>query len=123
MYSNSTQCDNAWLFHTTDTDVGYIHSSKKPLSTHEIVLFPSEILRNWIRSGVRLVGDLPFRNGVLDENEMYNMLHNNTNMYCEVMLVKTALYQYRMNIVNGNEESVVQIRPLESKEYYNVYIQ
>ena len=106
-----------------NTDVGYIHSAKKPLSTHEIVLFPAEILRNWIRSGVRLVGDQPFRNGVLDENEMYNMLHNKTNMYCEVMLVKTALYQYCMNIVNGNEESVVQIRPLKSKEYYNVYLQ
>ena len=58
----------------------------------------------------------------VDENEMYNMLDNKTNMYCEVMLVKTALYQYRMNIVNGNKESAVQIRPLKSKEYYNVYI-
>ena len=80
-------------------------------------------LRNWIRSGARVVGDLPFRNGVLDENEMHNMLDNKTNMYFEVMLVKTALYQYRMNIVNSNEKSVVQIRPLKSKEYYNVYIQ
>ena len=44
-------------------------------------------------------------------------------MYCEVMLVKTALYPFRMNLVNGNKESVVQIRPLKSKEYYNVYIQ
>ena len=69
-------------------------------------------LRNWIRSGVKVVGDLPFRNGVLDENEMNNMLDNKTNMYFEVRLVKTALYQYRMNIVNGNKESVVQIRPI-----------
>ena len=51
------------------------------------------------------------------------MLDNKTNMYCEVTLVKTALYQYRMNIVNGNKKSVVQIIPLKSKEYYNVYIQ
>ena len=28
-------------------------------------------LRNWIRSGIRIVGDLPFTNGILDEHTMY----------------------------------------------------
>ena len=44
-------------------------------------------------------------------------------MYCEVMLIKTALYPYRMNIVNGNNESLIPIKPLKSKEYYNVLLQ
>ena len=80
-------------------------------------------LRNWIRSGFRVVSDLPFINGILDENAMYTMLDNKKNMYCEVMLIKTALYPYRMNIVNGNNESLIPIKPLKSKEYYNVFLQ
>ena len=43
--------------------------------THDVgckknVLF----LRNWIRSGVREVGDLTFTNGVLDERSMYHRI-------------------------------------------------
>ena len=54
---------------------------------------------------------------------MYTMLDNKKNMYCEVMLIKTALYPYRMSIVNGNNESLIPIKPLKSKEYYNVFLQ
>ena len=126
-YKNAVQCFNK--AYVTDESTFEKSVLNQPLWGNKYITYYVGrrknvlFLRNRIRSGIRVVGDLPFRNGVLDENEMYNMLDNKTNMYCEVMLVKTALYQYRMNIVNGNKESVVQIRPLKSKEYYNVYIQ
>ena len=57
-------------------------------------------LRNWIRSGVRKVCDLPFKNGILDENGMYIKLDCKRNIFCEILLVKKALYPYRECIKN-----------------------
>ena len=78
-------------------------------------------LRNWIRSGVRIVGDLPFKNGILDEHAMYQTLNSKQNVHCELMLVKNALYPYRRCIESRNSETVPAIRCLRSKDYYNMY--
>ena len=78
-------------------------------------------LRNWIRSGVRIVGDLPFKNGILDEHAMYQTLNCKQNVHCELMLVKNALYPYRRCIECRNSERVPTIRCLRSKDYYNMY--
>ena len=51
-------------------------------------------LRNWIRSGVRKIGDLVFNNGVPDENYIYGTIQNQTNIHAEIVLVKKALKPY-----------------------------
>ena len=40
-------------------------------------------LRNCFRSGIRTVGDLVFRNGILDEHHVYQTLIYKQNMYTE----------------------------------------
>ena len=127
VYKNALQCFNK--AYVSDESTFQQSILNQPLwgnkyITHYVGCKKSVLfLRNWIRSGVRIVSDLPFTNGILDENAMYTMLDNKKNMYCEVMLIKTALYPYRMNIVNGNNESLIPIKPLTWKEYYNVFIQ
>ena len=126
-YKNALQCFNK--AYVSDESTFQQSILNQPLwgnkyITHYVGCKKSVLfLRNWIRSGVRIVSDLPFINGILDENAMYTMLDNKKNIYCEVMLIKTALYPYRMNIVNGNNESLIPIKPLKSKEYYNVFLQ
>ena len=44
-------------------------------------------LRNWVRSGIRTVGELVFRNGILDEHHVYQTLIYKQNMYTQVALV------------------------------------
>ena len=78
-------------------------------------------LRNWIRSGVRIVDDLPFRNGVLDENAMHLRLNCKQNIHCELMLVKNALYPHRRSIESRNSDTIPVIKPLRSRDYYNIY--
>ena len=78
-------------------------------------------LRNWIRTGVRKVCDLPFRNGILDENSMYIKLDCKRNIFCEILLVKKALYPYRECIKNNNDEVISGIRRFRSKDYCNMY--
>ena len=43
-------------------------------------------LRNWIRSGVRKVCDVQFKNGILDENAIYLKLDCEKNIFCEILL-------------------------------------
>jgi len=78
-------------------------------------------LRNWIRSGVRKVSDLPFISGILNEHSMYLKLNCKKNIYCEIMLVKNALYPYRQCIKDMNNVSLPPIKPLRSQDYYNMY--
>ena len=48
-------------------------------------------LRNWIRGGIRKVGDLVFSNGILDERSLYHKLTVRQNIYCDIMLVKKCI--------------------------------
>ena len=57
--------------------------------------------------------DLPFRNGVLDENAMYLRLNCKQNIHCELMLVKNALYPYRRSIESRNSDTVPVINLLD----------
>ena len=58
--------------------------------------------RDWIRSGVRKISDLRFRDGVLDENYIYNTIRNQQNIYMQIAIVKKALLPYRNTIQNIN---------------------
>ena len=54
-------------------------------------------LRNWIRSGVKKIGDLVFSNGILNEQFVYEKVACKQNILCEIMLVKKALYPYQQS--------------------------
>ena len=58
-------------------------------------------LRNWIRGGIRKVGDLVFSNGVLDERSLYHKLTVRQNIYCDIMSVKNALLPYQQCLIQG----------------------
>ena len=51
--------------------------------------------RNWVRSGVNKVRDLKFVNGVLDEEYIFRKIADKSNIYCELALVKKALYPFK----------------------------
>ena len=51
-------------------------------------------LRNWIRSGVRVVGDLMFTHGTLDEQFACQKIACKQNIHCQIILVKHALQPY-----------------------------
>ena len=59
-------------------------------------------LRNWVGSGIRTVGDLMFRNGILDEHHVYQTLIYKQNMYTEVALVKKVLLPYKQFLQQEN---------------------
>ena len=73
-YKNAVQCYNK--AYVTDESTFEKNVLNQPLWGNKYITYyvgrrkNVVFLRNWIRSGVRVVGDLPFRNGVLDENEM-----------------------------------------------------
>jgi len=48
-------------------------------------------LRNWIRSGINRIGDLQFKDGVLDDEFIFNTVKDKLNLYAEIMMVKHAL--------------------------------
>ena len=52
---------------------------------------------------------------------MYIKLDRKTNIFCEILLVKKALYPYRECIKNNNDELISGIRRFRSKDYYNMY--
>ena len=64
-------------------------------------------LRNWIRRGIRKVGDLVFSNGILDERFIYQKLTVRQNIYCDILLVKNALLPYQQCIMQGNKDTSV----------------
>ena len=85
--------------------------------TKENVLF----LRNWIRSGVRKVGDVIFTNGVLDERSSYHRIMCERNIHCEIMLVKKALSPYQQSLRVANNGALCTDKPKISKDFYNVF--
>ncbi len=79
-------------------------------------------LRDWVRSGIRKVGDLHFVNGILDESYLYRILPCKRNIYCEIMLVKNALLPYQNCLILGNNQTTCVMRPLKSRDLYNMII-
>ena len=47
-------------------------------------------LRNWVRSGIKKVGDLRFINGKIGEAYLHQIIQRQTNIHSELMLVKKA---------------------------------
>ena len=78
-------------------------------------------LRNWIRSGVRKVGDLIFTNGVLDERSMYQRVMCKRNIHCEIMLVKKAVSPYQQSLRVANNGALCTEKPMRSKDFYNIF--
>ena len=80
-------------------------------------------LRNWIRGGIRKVGDLVFSNGILDERFIYQKLTVRQNIYCDILLVKNALLPYQQCIMQGNNDTSVfnRVKLQKSKDYYNMF--
>ena len=52
---------------------------------------------------------------------MYIKLDCKRNIFCEILLVKKALYPYRECIKNNSDEVISGIRRFRSKDYYNMY--
>ena len=52
---------------------------------------------------------------------MYLRLNCKQNIHCELMLVKNALYPYRRSIESRNSDTIPVIKPLRSRDYYNIY--
>ena len=52
-------------------------------------------LRNWIRSGIRNVGDIMFINGIPDAHYIYQKLVCKENMYSEILMIMEALRPYQ----------------------------
>ena len=77
-------------------------------------------LRNWIRSGVRNVNDLHFKDGLLDVNKTYEQILSKQNIHCEIKLVKQALTPFKAFINQRNIKLANQIKPIKSKVIYNL---
>jgi exonuclease III len=65
-------------------------------------------LRNWVRSGIRIINDLRLNNGLLDENFIYTKVHNKRNIYVEIATVKNALIPFRDLLQNHQNNNQVQ---------------
>lgn len=79
-------------------------------------------LRNWIRSGIRKVNDLRFIDGILDMNYVYGKVLEKKNIYCEILLVREALYPFRDAIKNNNINSTYLEKTYKPKDMYNIFI-
>ena len=78
-------------------------------------------LRNWIRSGVRVVGDLMFTNGTLDVQFVYQKIACKQNIHCEIMLVKHALQPYEQILKQPVNGTLNNIRHFRSREFYDMF--
>ena len=75
-------------------------------------------LRNWIRSGIRKVGDLIFTDGILDENCIYQRLIGKQNVYSEIMLVMEALRPYQQNLIEMQTIEMHRRALRKSRDFY-----
>ena len=71
------------------------------------------------------VCDLRFKDGILDENYVYNHVRYKQNIYVEISLLKNALLPYRNALRNMNQTNDVQHQELIvcSKQYYNMFVE
>ena len=78
-------------------------------------------LRNWIRSGIRNVGDIMFVNGIPDADYIYQKLVCKENMYSEIMMVMEALRPYQQVLKQFQETDTNVITSKKSRDFYNIY--
>ena len=64
--------------------------SERKINKKDVLLY-----RNWIPSGILFVKDLPFKNGILDCESMYNIVKDKQNLFIEIQLVYEALRPYK----------------------------
>jgi hypothetical protein len=99
----------------------YIWGNKfitKNVGKKKSVLF----LRNWIRSGIRVISDLRFIDGKLDEQFLYNTIRDKTNIHIEIATVKKALLKYK-DILMHNTNTPTTERISTSKAFYTKFIE
>ena len=70
---------------------------------------------------MRKVKDLKFIDGQLDVDYMYDKIRNKENIYCELLLVKKALLQYKHSISQYQTIPYTYHTPASSKEFYNMF--
>ena len=87
------------------------------INRKKIVLF----LRNWIRSGIRNVGDIMFVNGIPDADYIYQKLACKENMYSEILMVMEALRPYQQVLKQFQEIYTNIITLKKSRDLYNIY--
>ena len=80
-------------------------------------------LRNWIRSGIRKVGDLVFIDGTLDENDIHQKLISKQNMNSEIMIVKEALRPYQQHLIQMQNIKMHRMALWKSRDFYKIYLQ
>ena len=80
-------------------------------------------LRNWIRSGIRKVGDLIFTDGILDENCIYQRLIGKQNVYSEITIVMEALRPYQQNLIEMQTIEMHRRALRKSRDFYQIYLQ
>ena len=83
-------------------------------------------LRNWIRSGIVLVNDLSFQNGILDVDRMYGIIQDKRNLIFELQIVRNALRPYKDYLINNiiHQPSTKQAIPkfTNSKAMYKLLV-
>ena len=78
-------------------------------------------LRNWIRSGIRNVGDIIFVNGIPDAHYIYQKLVCKENMYSEILMIMEALRPYQQVLKEFQEIDTNIITLKKSRDFYNIY--
>ena len=77
-------------------------------------------LRNWIRSGIRNVGDIMFVNGIPDAHYIYQKLVCKENMYSEILMIMEALRPYQQVLKEFQEIDTNIITLKKSRDFYNI---
>lgn len=80
-------------------------------------------LRDWVRSGVRIVNDLCFADGLLDIQRTYDKIIYKQNVYCELLMVRQALSPFQDAIRNKQSNSRNHVQVVKSKQLYSLYIE
>ena len=121
-YKEMVKCYNKAFVNDKDTFVKNILT--QPLWGHKFITEYARpkkhilFLRNWVRNGIRTVGDLVFRNGILDEHHVYQTLINKQNIYTKVALVKKALLPYKQFLKQENILATNIVTFKRSRDFY-----
>ena len=74
--------------------------------------------RNWIKSGIRVISDINFVNGVLDEAFIYNHVCDQQNIHIEIAILKNALKPYKNELMHMQYKEMTPKNYKTSKQYY-----
>ena len=80
-------------------------------------------LRNWIRSGIRKIGDLVFIDGIPDQNYIYQRLVCKQNVYSEITTVMEVLRPYQQNLIEMQNIEMHRMALRKSRDFYHTYLQ